>query len=397
MGQYAHGNEPSHHIAYLYDYAGQPSKTQQRVRQIMDEFYKPTPDGLIGNEDCGQMSAWYLLSASGFYPVVPGQTRYDLGTPLFKQVVYNLENGKKFIIRAPKVSPTNIYIRSAKWNGKNHPFSYIVQEQIMSGGVLDLDMSSTPNDKAFQSVSVSSVFDDQEPVPVIVGESRMFDKSMRLSMRSTAPKATIRFTTDGSEPGKDSAIYTAPLIIDKTTTIKAVAMAEGFTQSAVAEAKFYKKPNNWTVSIASKYSRQYTGGGDEGLIDGIRGSANFASGEWQGYQGQDFVATVDLQKETEIHEVGGGFLQNARSWIWMPTHIEFEVSNDGTNFTKIADIKTDVPAEDMDPKTRDYIQAINPVKARYVRVHAYNLGKIPSWHPGAGGDAYIFVDEVLIK
>ena len=81
----------------------------------------------------------------------------------------------------------------------------------------------------------------------------------------------------------------------------------------------------------------------------------------------------------------------------MPTHIEFEVSNDGTNFTKIAEIKTDVPAEDTDPKTRDYTRAINPVKARYVRVHAYNLGTIPLWHPGAGGDAYIFVDEVLIK
>ena len=76
IGQYAHGNEPSHHIAYLYDYAGEPWKTQKHVRQIMDEFYKPTPDGLIGNEDCGQMSAWYVLSASGFYPVMPGHARY---------------------------------------------------------------------------------------------------------------------------------------------------------------------------------------------------------------------------------------------------------------------------------------------------------------------------------
>jgi hypothetical protein len=180
-------------------------------------------------------------------------------------------------------------------------------------------------------------------------------------------------------------------------TIKAVAVNAKGEKSLTVEAKFFKKPNNWTVSVASKYSRQYTGGGDDGLIDGIRGSANFASGEWQGYQGQDFIATVDLQKETEIHEVGGGFLQNARSWIWMPTHIEFEVSDDGTNFTKIADIKTDVPAEDMDPKTRDYTPAINPTKARFVRIHAYNLGKIPSWHPGASGDAYIFVDEVIIK
>src|SRR5205809_3392389 len=107
-------------------------------------------------------------------------------------------------------------------------------------------------------------------------------------------------------------------------------------------------PNNWSVKIATRYGRQYTGGGDEGLIDGIRGSVNFASGEWQGYQGQDFVATIDLQKVTEVRKVGGGFLQVARSWIWMPTHIEFETSVDGVNFTKIADIKTDITPEDME-------------------------------------------------
>ena len=108
------------------------------------------------------------------------------------------------------------------------------------------------------------------------------------------------------------------------------------------------------------------------------------------------MATIDLQKETEIKRLGGGFLQVARSWIWMPTRIEFETSADGVNFTKVADIKTDIAAEDMDSKIRDYTQTISTVKARFVRVHAYNFGKIPSWHPGAGGDAYIFVDEIII-
>jgi predicted alpha-1,2-mannosidase len=169
IGQYAHGNEPSHHIAYLYDYVQAPSKTQQRVRQIMDEFYKPTPDGLIGNEDCGQMSAWYVLSASGFYPVVPGAKRYDLGTPLFKQIVFNLENGKKFVVRAPKVSQGNIYINSAKWNGLAHVLPYITQDHIASGGVLDLDMTDKPNDKAFESSSTSTIYSEHVAVPVIDG------------------------------------------------------------------------------------------------------------------------------------------------------------------------------------------------------------------------------------
>ena len=127
----------------------------------------------------------------------------------------------------------------------------------------------------------------------------------------------------------------------------------GTARSEIAKAEFIKKPNNWTVKIDSKYSHQYTGGGDEGLIDGIRGSTNFASGEWQGYQGQDFVATIDLQKQTQILMLGAGFLQNVRSWIWMPTHIEFEVSSDGANFTRVADIKTDIAVDDMESKMRD--------------------------------------------
>src|SRR5690606_29193457 len=110
IGQYAHGNEPSHHIAYLFDYAHEPWKTQKYVRQILDEFYKPTPDGLIGNEDCGQMSAWYILSASGFYPVTPGSNIYAIGTPLFLTVKYHLENGRTFTIRAGNVSAKNYYI-----------------------------------------------------------------------------------------------------------------------------------------------------------------------------------------------------------------------------------------------------------------------------------------------
>jgi putative alpha-1,2-mannosidase len=396
IGQYAHGNEPSHHIAYLYNYAAVPSKTQKRVRQIMDEFYKPAPDGLIGNEDCGQMSAWYVLSASGFYPVVPGQTRYDLGTPLFKQITYHLENGKKFTVKAPNVSPENIYIRSAKWNGQPHPFSYIVHEQIMSGGVLELDMSDRPNDKAFDSFSVSSVFHDRPAVPVIDGGGRVFDSSATVAIRATLPNARIHYTLDGKQPSTDSPVYEGPITIDKTTTVKAFALGGTDSRSLVAEATFYKKPNNWTVKIDSKYSSQYTGGGDDGLIDGIRGTVNFASGEWQGYQGQDFVATIDLQKETMVRKVGGGFLQAARSWIWMPTHVRFEISNNGADWQEIADIKTDIAVDDMEPKIRDYAQTIAPVRARYVRVRAYNFGKIPAWHPGAGGDPWIFVDEILI-
>lgn len=164
-----------------------------------------------------------------------------------------------------------------------------------------------------------------------------------------------------------------------------------------AESVANKRPNDWTVSIEQPYNRQYTGGGDDGLIDGIRGTLNFASGEWQGYQPYDLVATIDLRRATNVSELGGGFLQNARSWIWMPTRIVFETSMDGVTFTKAAEIRTDIAPTDMKEQIKDYITKITPTKARYVRVHAYNLGKIPAWHPGAGDDAFIFVDEIIVR
>lgn len=117
IGQYAHGNEPSHHIAYLYNFAGVPHKTQAMVHRIMYEMYHDTPDGLEGNEDCGQMSAWYILSALGFYPVTPGTTDYIIGTPLFTTARINLEDGKTFTINATGVSDKNFYIKTAALNG----------------------------------------------------------------------------------------------------------------------------------------------------------------------------------------------------------------------------------------------------------------------------------------
>jgi putative alpha-1,2-mannosidase len=397
IGQYAHGNEPSHHIAYLYDYVSQPSKTQRLVRQIMDNFYKNAPDGLIGNEDCGQMSAWYVLSASGFYPVVPGTTRYDLGTPLFKQVLYNLENGKKFVIRAPNVSATNIYIKSAKWNGRPHPMSYIVQEQIMAGGVLDLEMSDKPNDAAFSSYSSSSVFQAFPAVPVIDGGGRVFNNSTQISFSSTWRNAKIYYTVDGTTPTSSSTLYTEPFTINKTTTVKAVAIANDGAASLPAEANFQKQANDWTVKVTSGYSRQYTGGGDNAIVDGIRGTVNFASGEWQGIQGKPYEAIVDLQRTTNISEVGAEFLQVAGPWIWMPDRIVFETSNDGVNFAQVTEIKPNFPQREMTPTVREFTQRITPTRARYVRMRAYNFGKIPDWHPGAGGDPWIFIDEIVIR
>ena len=145
IGQYAHGNEPSHHIAYLYNYAGQPWKTQQRVRAITQTLYNDTPDGLCGNEDCGQMSAWYVLSAIGFYPVNPAEGIYVIGSPHFEQVSLELGSGRKFTVTAKNASSSNIYIQSATLNGMSLTRSFIKHEEITAGGKLVFEMGNKPN------------------------------------------------------------------------------------------------------------------------------------------------------------------------------------------------------------------------------------------------------------
>lgn len=145
IGQYAHGNEPSHHIAYLYDFSGQPWKTQYYVNKIMREQYTDQPSGYSGNEDCGQMSAWYIFSAMGFYPVNPANGIYCLGSPLLKSVTLHLINGHTFRMISHDANASNIYVQKIKWNGKPYKKLYIRHEDIMQGGTLEFFMGNKVN------------------------------------------------------------------------------------------------------------------------------------------------------------------------------------------------------------------------------------------------------------
>ncbi len=145
MGQYAHGNQPVQHAIYLYNYLGQPWKTQYRVREVMDKLYNPNPDGLCGDEDNGQTSAWYVFSAMGFYPVAPGTGEYVFGSPLFRKINLTLENGKIFEITAPQNSAENVYIQKTTLNGKGYNRNFISHTDLMKGGKLQFEMAKTPN------------------------------------------------------------------------------------------------------------------------------------------------------------------------------------------------------------------------------------------------------------
>ena len=402
IGQYAHGNEPSHHMAYLYNYVGQAWKTQARVRQIMDQFYRPEPDGLIGNEDCGQMSAWYVLSAAGFYPVTPGSTVYAIGSPLFPEVRFKVDYEKWFVVRTVNASERNIYVQSARLNGRVYNKSFLLHEDLMKGGELVFTMGPRPNVSwgVGRGNEPVSRIDGPKivPVPVIKADGQTFRGRQEISLAGIDGKPVdLRYTTDGSAPTSKSQRFTTPFFIEADTTVKAVAIAVDGRRSLVAKAKYHRVPHDWKITLESRYSSQYTGGGDFALIDGIRGTANWSGGGWQGYQGKDFVAVLDLGSVQDVSTVGAGFLQDAGSWIWMPARVEFELSMDGRSFDPAISIANDVSEKQEGVVTKDFVKSIPPKQARYVRIRAVNFGKIPAWHPGSGGDAWIFVDEIIIE
>ena len=145
IGQYAHGNEPSHHIAYLYVWTGVPWKTQDRVRQVLDTLYDDTPEGLAGNEDCGQMSAWYVMSAIGLYPANPAGAFYVVGSPLFRRVTLDLGEGKKLVVRAENASPANRYVQSATLGGKPLARAWVGHDELVAAGDVAFVMGPQPN------------------------------------------------------------------------------------------------------------------------------------------------------------------------------------------------------------------------------------------------------------
>lgn len=144
IGQYAHGNEPSHHVIYLYNKVGRPDLTQKYVARVMNELYRNEPAGLCGNDDCGQMSAWYVFSALGFYPVDPVSGQYELGTPLFREAKLHLSNGKTFTVLAPNLDKRNIYVKSVKIDNRLYDQTYITHDQIMNGSTVEFEMVSEP-------------------------------------------------------------------------------------------------------------------------------------------------------------------------------------------------------------------------------------------------------------
>jgi predicted alpha-1,2-mannosidase len=401
IGQYAHGNEPSHHMAYLYNYVGRPAKTQKIARQIMDELYGSGPAGLCGNEDCGQMSAWFVMSAMGFYPVTPGLDYYVLGSPLFEEIKINFENGNNFVLQCENNSSTNIYIQSAKLNGTVYEKSYLNHEDLVNGGSLVLVAGSDdngkwgtlPENRPFAAISDQLI----TPVPFYQAASNSFQDSLEIIIRHIDDDQRIYYQIEDEKHGLDYDLYQDPLSTGKAITLNAYATKDLNSTSKLAKASFYKIHHDWQITIKNPYSAQYTGGGDMGLIDGQRGGPNFRTGSWQGYQGVDFEVIIDMGAIKNVSKIGVSFLQDQRSWIFMPEEVEFYISQNTKDYLAVGTLKNDVSDSLQEAVIKDFFIESIKGKGRYVKIRAVNRGVCPEWHVGAGEKAWIFVDEITIE
>ncbi len=399
IGQYAHGNEPSHNTVYMYNFVGQPTKTQHYVKKVMDDFYTDRRDGYAGNEDCGQMSAWAVFSAMGFYPATPGSGYYVLGLPRFQKVRLAMENGKQFEVVAKNLSAKNCYVESVKLNGKSLERSYITFEEVFNGGVLEFTMTDQSNSTwATQPENCPVMRIPGESiviVPTINTNSDTFFDSLMISMSHPVEGVKIYYTLDGTDPKENGLSFEQPICIKDNTTVRVAAKQEERWSNEI-DAQYYKIDARHSVKLEHKYNEQYEAGGLKALIDHQRGGENFRTGSWQGYYGVDLIATVDLGRTKKINRLAGSFLQEIYSWIWMPTEVEYFISDDGRNFRSVGKVKNEVPI-DADGAFIQEMEVRPRTNARYVKMVAKTIGTCPEGHVGAGQKAWIFCDELVIE
>jgi hypothetical protein len=324
-----------------------------------------------------------------------------IGSPIFREASIDVGGGKRFVIKARGASDKNIYVQSATLNGKPYTKAYLSHGDIMAGGEISFVMGSAPNKSRGsrpEDMPVSAITDHlMLPVPYLASGSRIFSKSTEVALASIADGAEIRYTLNGAEPTRASEIYEKPIPVAKSTVLKAIAFKEGFPPSRVVTAEFKKIPGDRSVKLLTSYSPMYTAGGDLALIDGVTGGADFKTGAWQGYEGVDLDAIVDLGAPRPVNRITTDFLQDQNSWIFFPEQVEYSLSTDGAAFTKVAEWTPGVPAREEGARIEQLKSGAIGRSARYVRVHAKNIGVCPAWHEGAGSKAWIFADEITIQ
>jgi len=264
---------------------------------------------------------------------------------------------------------------------------------LVGGEELAVELSAQPAEWGRRE-GIPRVNDDGfVPAPVVSQGQRSFRGEQTVSFDGLDSGSPIYSTLDGSPPTNRSTLYNGPFSILESTTLRAIAV-EG-RASAETRAEFILRPNDWTISLDAEYAPQYSAGGPEALIDGLRGDEEWRKGDWQGFYDQDVVVTIDLGEIQSITNIYASFLQDTRPWIIFPREVIFEVSQDGEVFDEFLREAAPRPPDSLEATMSVYGGGIGDVLvlARYIRMRAVTYGSLPNWHLGAGNPSWIFGDE----
>ncbi len=224
------------------------------------------------------------------------------------------------------------------------------------------------------------------------------DREFTITLTPSEKDLQLYYTLDGDDPTTASSLYLAPFSFIDSAVVKVRAFKKGNPYGEISEQRFVKHTAiGGRVTLSKPYSPKYTGGGDFALTNGMRGTLNFRDGLWQAFEQDDLEAVIDLERVAPVRRLTTGFLQNAGSWIFLPTAVEYAISVDGREFKTLATLTHDISPKQQEAIVKDFVFEMPGTLARYVRVRAKNVGICPAWHPGAGGKAWIFADETMVE
>ena len=386
IGQYAHGNEPSHHIVFLYDALRKPEKSRRLREKIAREFYTNAPDGLIGNEDCGQMSAWYVLNSLGWYPVCPGsEGQYrDMQLvnstaayvwPAFDTVWVRTDDELTYRLSAP--TPNDVYLERIV------PFIHYIPSKKTTTNFGTHYISTIARLNIPFQPGIAAVN------PYIVSGKSLFVDSLLVEMEVANKKARIYYTING---GKER-LYEKPLVVRDNTSIDFYSREYNIV-SPTQNAMFIRLRRDRTITLMNQYNPSYHAGGAQGMMDRVYGKLNWRAGDWQGYQGQDVTMVMRLEKPQVLTRVAGNFLEDQNSWIFYPKSVQFYVSADSVQWKPLEEVVSHHSPQNLTVSTAAFESKQLPkTPVKYVKMEIRNFGLMPEWHEGRGNPTFFFIDE----
>ncbi|MET1168537.1 MAG: GH92 family glycosyl hydrolase [Flavobacteriales bacterium] len=398
IGQYAHGNEPSHHIAYLYNATNNPGKTSYWVNEVLNSQYQNTPDGLSGNEDCGQMSAWYVMASMGLYPLVPGQPHYQLSTPKWDAIHLELANGKSLDIAAKGTGP---YLSSYNLGEEvmmHKQKRYVSHQKLLEGGTWDVERGTDEGLWNATERYKTSLNNPTPPAPII-RVNRTFSGETPVEIIPTGSYDLWRYDRyENVKWKKDRKGRERIGTAYDNGFVTAIPPHYGYGYH-IAKAVFTQRDDNYSARwIQGTPTSQYTAGGAGAAVDGIRGDTDWRKGHWIGIQGEDAVLEISLEKPKAMRSISVGILKDIRAWIALPKALEISIWYEGSTAWKTIDVlPVENPLGEEEATRKEVIFAHDSQRTvKRVRVKFTNAGKLQDWHPGAGYPSYFFVDEVWL-